>query len=257
MTDTEATNDRFSPITNPGEWLVWLDLDDTLWDFRGNSHESLIELYHHLDLNRFWNSEQEWIEHYHRVNSALWALYAPGEISRDTLRHDRFFIPFVENGMSEDEAERLVPEADRYYLERLGRRDQLVPGAKELIDRLIARGFRLGVLSNGFEEVQYNKLRSSGLDSMIDIVVLSDEIDVNKPDIRLFRHAEERASVSASRCIMIGDNPETDILGALKSGWKAIWYNPDNLPLPDNVRLVSSSNHHALGVVSSLDNIIL
>ncbi|MDE6397384.1 MAG: HAD hydrolase-like protein, partial [Muribaculaceae bacterium] len=190
MTDSACpTQPRLPKIANPAEWVVWLDLDDTLWDFRGNSHESLIELFDHLKLNRFWKSPDEWIEHYHRVNSSLWDQYAKGTITRDTLRHDRFFNPFTEAGMNAEEAERLVPEADRYYLERLGLRGKLVSGAKELVDRLRQRGFRLGILSNGFKEVQYNKLRSSGLDELIDIVVLSDEIDINKPDVRLYRHA--------------------------------------------------------------------
>ena len=252
---TDSAKPMFS-IDDPSEWVVWLDLDDTLWDFHGNSLESLVELYDHLRLDRFWKSPDDWIDHYHRVNSSLWDLYAKGMIKRDTLRHDRFFNPFTEAGMSDEEAEELVPEADRYYLERLGLRGRLVPGAKELIDRLRERRFRIGVLSNGFKEVQYNKLRSSGLDNLIDVVVLSDEIDVNKPDTRLFRHAEKRAGIDSSHCIMIGDNTDTDILGALRSGWRAIWFNPDNKPLPDSL-LSSTLSSGKLSTVRSLDSIVI
>ncbi len=241
-------------IENPSDWVVWLDLDDTLWDFRGNSHESLIELYDHLDLGRFWKTPDDWIDHYHRVNSALWDLYAKGVIKRDVLRHDRFFTPFTEAGMDQDEAEKLVPEADRYYLERLGLRGKLVPGAGALINRLKERGFRLGILSNGFKEVQYNKLRSSGLDNPVDIVVLSDEIDVNKPDPRLFRHAEKRAGIDPSHCILIGDNPETDIAGALRSGWQAIWFNPEHKPVTESVKEFAEKGSAPV-IVSSLDSI--
>ena len=63
------------------DW-VWFDLDDTLYDFRANSHTSLAETYRIASLQRWWPSVDEWRDHYHRINDELWELYAPGLISQ-------------------------------------------------------------------------------------------------------------------------------------------------------------------------------
>ena len=81
----------------------------------------------------------------------------------------------------------------------------------------------IGVLSNGFTSVQHAKLTNTGLAPKIDLLVLSDDIGVNKPDTRIYRHAMERAAdLEPSHHLMIGDNLSTDIRGALDSGWHAI-----------------------------------
>lgn len=236
--------------------MVWLDLDDTLWDFKANSHDSLLEVYDHFKLQRFWPDSELWLDAYHTMNDRLWTDYAAAVIDRDTLRRERFRTPFVEAGMDADEAERITPEVDRYYLTRLGLRGLMVEGAEALVDRLRADGFRLGILSNGFKEVQYNKMKSSGLDDKFDTIVLSDDIEINKPDIRIYRYAEQKAGVGPDRCIMIGDNDSTDIAGALDAGWIAVWYNPAK-KCPGAALSSRLAHQTTLAVVNNLDSIKL
>lgn len=163
---------------------------------------------------------------YENHNHRLWVAYNRAEITRDTLRLNRFLNPLTEAGMAEDEAHRLAPMLDPEYLGLLAQQRQLVPGALALLERLRSVGLRCGVLSNGFKEVQYRKMDVAGLTPYIDVTVLSDDIGVNKPDVRLYRYAMERAGVTdPSRCVMIGDNPATDIEGALCAGWDAILFD--------------------------------
>lgn len=250
-------NQVFNSTRNPEKITVWIDLDDTIWDFKTNSDLSLRALYDHLDLRRFWPDVNDWLDSYHLTNDSLWKLYAAGEVTREELRRSRFVIPFTEAGMDADMAEELHQEADGYYLKDLGRRTKLVDGASELIERLRKRGYKLGILSNGFKEVQYDKLNSSGIADKFDTIVLSDEIDVNKPDIRLFRHAEKRARTTAESSIIIGDNPDTDIAGALNAGWSAIWFNPSEKPHPVSLEDLPDELKRKLSVVKSLSEIKL
>lgn len=203
---------------------VWLDLDDTLIDFHANSRTALKIIYDECHISRFFPSAEAWIETYEKHNHKLWEQYSRQEITQDFLRVDRFFTPLHPSWQgSDEELMTFSHRLDPLYLDRLAEQKALVPGAIDLLDCLRAHEYNIGVLSNGFTSVQYAKLANTGLDSMVDIMVLSDDIGVNKPDIRLYRHAMERVNdTDPSHHLMIGDNPDTDIRGAIDSGWRAI-----------------------------------
>lgn len=208
--------------------VAWVDLDDTLIDFHANSRRALARVYRDYSLDSLWADADSWTECYEKHNRALWALYSQGEITRPYLRMERFTRPLTEAGMPADRAERLSAELDTVYLDYLALEKELVPGAKELLHLLRSRGLTIGVLSNGFKEVQHRKINSAGLTDLIDLTVLSDDIGVNKPDVRLYRHAMECSGEPDPQAhIMIGDNPDTDIAGALAAGWSAILFDPE------------------------------
>lgn len=211
--------------------MAWIDLDDTLIDFRANARAALVALYDSMPrINSLFPTAAEWTEAYERHNLALWSQYNIGDITRDYLRVERFRRPLVEAGMPEGEALSLSPDLDPIYLDLLAGERRLVPGAVSLLERLRAAGITTGVLSNGFKEVQHRKIESAGLGGLIDIVVLSDDIGVNKPDVRLYRHAMERSGYTDPAVnIMVGDNPSTDIAGALAAGWEAVLFDPLHL----------------------------
>lgn len=210
------------------ERIVWFDLDDTLWDFHANSPLALEHVFRHFRLERYWDDIGRWQSDYHKVNDPLWDDLAAGRVTHEQLRFRRFYDTFVNAGMSVDEARTISLEADSFYLDRLGRCTRTVEGAREILMFTRNRGFKTGILSNGFSGVQDNKLKSGGLAELVDFVVLSDHADANKPDRRIFDFACKVADVQASQCIMVGDNGDTDIAGALLAGWPtAIWYNPN------------------------------
>lgn len=211
-------------LSDPAGTMVWFDLDDTLWDMYGNSIICLRELYFSQRLDRWFATPEEWDEVYHRINTELWTQYSRAEISRDFLRTERFARPLRIGGATEEEALAMSVSLDKLYLDTLGRQTALIEGARGLLDDLSAKGYRMGIVSNGFKEVQYNKLRSSDIEKYFDVVVLSDEIGINKPDRRFFDYAVDKASTQHLNNIIIGDNYSTDIQGGLGAGWKAIWF---------------------------------
>lgn len=218
--------------------VVWIDLDDTLWDFKSNSSVALAGLYRDYDLGRWFDSESAWIECYERHNHALWDQYNHALIAKEYLMSERFRRPLAEAGSTMTaEYGRLF---DTEYLDRLAQCTVLIDGAVELLGALRGMGCRIGILSNGFTEVQYRKIRNSGLEPYVDFVVLSDDIGVNKPDVRIFRHAEAVCGSDAAGCIMIGDNPDTDIAGALNAGWQAIYFSR------------KGDQHHAVPTIDTL-----
>lgn len=211
--------------------MVWIDLDDTLIDFKGASRQALRQIYADERLDRFFTSPKAWETSYEKHNYHLWQLYSGAQVDQATLRMERFRLPLTEADVADEIARAMSTRMDPVYLGYLAEASVLLPGAMPLIKSLKGMGLPIGILSNGFTEVQEHKLRVTGLDKVIDIMVLSDEIGINKPNVALFDHAMKRAGQSVpSAQLMIGDNATTDIAGAISAGWNAILYDR-SLPL--------------------------
>ncbi len=207
------------------EW-VWVDLDDTVWDFSANSWDSLGELYYQEGLEPYFSSVDDWREKYLVCNHSLWPLYNEGKITKEYLQLERFRRVLDEAGFPQEQLLEKSKALDPLYLSILGTKTRLVDGAREMLQYLKDKGYRIGMISNGFYEVQYRKMRSSQVDHFFEVVVLSDDLGVNKPDRRIFDHALKKAGATAETSVIVGDNPDTDIAGALAAGWRAVFFNP-------------------------------
>lgn len=213
---------------------VWIDLDDTLIDFHANSRIALRILYDEMNLGRFYACCDDWIAAYEKNNKSLWSRYNRAEITKDFLRIERMraVIAHAWHG-GDDELVNLSWEMDSVYLSRLVEQKTLVEGAPEMLDYLRRRGYNIGVLSNGFSQVQHLKIASAGLTDRIDMVILSDDIGVNKPDRRIYDYAMKQSGCPDFNAhVMIGDNPDTDIAGAVNAGWGAIYFNRGKAEAP-------------------------
>jgi putative hydrolase of the HAD superfamily len=235
---------HINPLTTS---VVWFDLDDTVYDFHANSRRALERLYHTQGLSRFFSSADRWIDTYEHFNTLLWKDYSAALIDQPTLRMDRFRLPLTQMGVDDCTARKMSSAFDPVYLDYLAQETLLIPGAIELIDRVRRAGLLTGILSNGFTEVQHRKIQNSGLAHLFNIIVLSDDIGINKPDVRLFNHAMKLSGIDIpSRHLMIGDNPSTDIAGASAAGWQALLFlrnpgktAPDNMPAVSSLSLIS------------------
>lgn len=205
---------------------IWFDLDDTLYDFKASSLIALHGIYVRYGFERYFRDEKEWIVLYHSHNTRLWELYNKADITQRQLRHDRFYLPLKDAGVPDNENNRLNDALDHDYLELLGATGMLLPGALEAVSHLKKRGYYIGILSNGFKGVQHDKLKSSGLDKYVDLMILSDDININKPDPRIYDYALQQSNCAPDDALMIGDNPATDIAGAINAGWNAILFAP-------------------------------
>lgn len=209
---------------------LFIDLDNTLYDFSDNSREAYCAVYALLGYGRWFDSFEHYFTIYEGYNQQLWALYAEGKITKEHLNAERYAHPLRVAG---------VPDADavgaRFWAEAmqrlpLGRR--LMPYAREALEYLRPL-YRLYILSNGFTELQARKMQSAGIDHYFDGVVLSEDIGVNKPDPAIFEHALRVAGVSKAETLMIGDNFEVDIEGAQQVGIDQVFYNVGRLSLGD------------------------
>ncbi len=209
---------------------LFIDLDDTIWDTLSNGKESLEEVYNNHRLGRFFPTFNEFYTIYFRNNTYLWDLYAHGRISKDELILKRFLNPLKPFGITDKDY--LLSLSDE-FLEYTTRKKGLLPHATEVLEYLRPR-YRMFILSNGFKEIQYKKINGSGLTDYFEGIILSDDAGYTKPHLNLFRYALEAASCDAETSLMIGDNWDTDIVGAANAGIDQVWFNPSRKECKEN-----------------------
>ena len=208
---------------------LFFDLDRTLWDFDRNSREALEEIFVEIAQPRLPEhaSAAEFIPVYEVENEKCWKAYREGQLTKDELRPLRFRNAMNGLGIPDFEGMDALAEAmGTAYVERAPYRTALFDGAVEVCEALKERGHRMFILTNGFEEVQHIKVERSGLEPFFDGVFTSDALGHKKPHPACFRKGLERAGSSAVRALMIGDDMECDVHGALKAGWDAIHFDP-------------------------------
>jgi putative hydrolase of the HAD superfamily len=98
-----------------------------------------------------------------------------------------------------------------------------MPGATALIDRLVASGLRVGIVSNGMEASRRALARGLGLDRRVGTLLSSERAGVRKPDARIFELGAAELEVPADRCWFVGDHPVNDVAGAHAAGMRALW----------------------------------
>ncbi len=117
----------------------------------------------------------------------------------------------------------------------------LLPRVAEGLRALREKGYILGIITNGDVKMQSKKLDVCGLRPYVDIVVISGEEGVAKPDPEIFYRAAARLGVSPADCMFVGDHPEKDVEGARRVGMTSVFmYASGIYPPPDGVRVVHS-----------------
>lgn len=208
---------------------IFIDFDDTLYDTFGNSIIALNKLYEERHWEQFMPPFAEFRDVYFAVNDEVWTKYAHGSIDRDTLIVERFRRPLTEmirrkGGDPSLVTPGLCKEINTRYLDLISQEKGVVEGAPQLLKYLSAKGYRLHICSNGFHEVQYRKLRSSGLEGFFTSVILSDDAGTNKPSREFFDYAIKKTGAARDTTVMIGDHYDTDIAGAEGAGIDTVYF---------------------------------
>lgn len=201
---------------------VFFDLDHTLWDFDKNSALTFDKIFKQhdvgVDLNAF-------LKVYEPVNLQYWKRYRDEEIDKIELRYGRLRDTFDSINFTVEDA--LIHNLSTDYIEHLSSFNHLFEGTLDLLQYLHPK-YQLHIITNGFEEAQLKKMDSSAITSFFKTITNAENAGVKKPNPIIFDYALKIANAHPKESIMIGDNYEADVLGALNVGYDAIFFNYRN-----------------------------
>lgn len=127
---------------------------------------------------------------------------------------------------------------------RFGLKVDMLPDSVDVIKQLKQRGYILGMITNGNSKLQNTKLDTAGIRGLFDVVVVSDDIGIWKPEAGIFEYAMNKVGVTAEQSVYVGDHPVNDIQGALNARMQPVWMNygsfagqaTEGVPSIENIR---------------------
>ncbi|MBN1925009.1 MAG: YjjG family noncanonical pyrimidine nucleotidase [Prolixibacteraceae bacterium] len=207
---------------------LFFDLDNTLYDFDANAFLAMKEAFRQLQITPLLPSFEEYFKVYIRINDALWAQYRDQKLPKEILRGKRHADSLAEFGVS-------IPhspiEIDDLYLHIMTTQTNLFPGTEEVLGELKKRGYKVHIITNGFKEVQHDKLINTGLNKFLTDVYISEEIKSPKPSREIFEYAIKSSNARKKESLMIGDSWESDIIGAKNFGIDQVFFNPKKIEI--------------------------
>ena len=202
---------------------LFFDLDHTIWDFELNSKETLWDLHLKYELEaKGINNFDEFYSIYSVHNHRLWDRYSKGFIKQEELRWKRIYLSLLDYKIA-DEA--LSKEMSVDYLTILPDKKNLFPYTIEILEYLKSKDYSMHLITNGFESVQFKKIKNSNLADYFTQVITSEASNSLKPNKEIFEYALKVSNANVETSIMIGDNEDADIQGAINAGMDSIFVN--------------------------------
>ena len=202
---------------------IYFDLDDTLLNHKKAEQSGLRDIYDRIPALQV-TSVDELLEVYARINRGLWIEYAQGTIDRSTLHRRRFQKSFEALGIDGE----IYEYAGSIYMEYYSTHWEWIKGAKYAFSEL-QKHYKMGVITNGFAETQWMKIRQFEFDKFCSAIIISEEFGSMKPDLAIFNEATQQAGYAPDHILYVGDSLSSDVDGALNAGWNIAWYNPKSL----------------------------
>lgn len=219
---------------------VGFDLDGTLFDHRGSATAGVNAFLRSLDVDPSDEVRELWFA----AEEEEFERWRAGHISFQEQRRRRLLAVLPVLGVVIDESPDGLDVLFEGYLSEYRAAWRPFPDVIGALASLRAQSLRLGILTNGNEEQQLDKLNAIGLDDAVDVICISEKIGAQKPSQVAFEILAQKLDVAPGECLFVGDNPRQDIDGARAAGMKSMLierYREDAEDLPAIIRAAFDS----------------
>ena len=202
---------------------VFLDLDDTIFDFQKGERHSICKTFEQMGIP----TDEAVISRYIEINLDCWRALERGEMTKEQVLVGRFEVLFNELNIPAS-----APMAQRIYEDFLALEYDFIPGAVELLESFRSTGkYNLYTATNGIPEVQKPRIAKSGIAKYFNVIFISEEIGYAKPDKRFFDACFSSIDgFNLAETIIVGDSLTSDIKGGRDAGIKTCLFNPKGKP---------------------------
>ena len=194
---------------------IYFDLDNTLIDRTGAAYDIYCDIV------------SDYLPHYEKhsieFEAAVQRLMIWDEYG--TIEKSHVFSRFCKMYNLD---ENLIQILSNRWADQFGEYARTFSASEETLKEL-AKKYRLGLLTNGYPHMQRKKLEKSGLEKYFEVVIVSGEHGMHKPDVRIFQMACEKMGLRPEEIVFVGDTFAADILGAVQCGMKPVWIHSDRL----------------------------
>lgn len=201
--------------------IVYFDLDHTLLDFEKSEKYALFEILKKFNIK----PKEKYLEIYKPINEKWWKLFSEGKYPKEVIVVERFRDFFAEIGLDSKINSSVASEL---YLEKLSHLAFFFDGAKEFLEKLKKRKQRMAAITNGVEKVQQGRSKALNLHKYFEFILTSEKVGKPKPNPLIFYEASKISGVPIKKSVYIGDNPDSDYLGAKNVGMDFILYDPED-----------------------------
>lgn len=210
-----------------------MDLDNTIIDFNECARHSIMNIF--ADLG--FHYDEHVFETFITENVKIWKRLELGEIDKPYLRANRWNIILGKLGIKYDGT--IIEER---FENGVAKGAYPVEYAYELLEYLYKK-YDIYVVSNGFRFVQESRVKIGKYDKYFKELFLSEDIGIQKPDIRFFDYCYEKIGCPPKEdLILIGDSLSADIKGGNNFEIDTIWFNKNSDPESDTIKATYTVN---------------
>ena len=198
---------------------IIFDLDETLYNYSTPDRYSLYKVGIECVKNHITRTPDEFISHYYNVVSELFAKTDKPYI------YDRFIR--MKNVLERlgHYKEKIARSLADLYWKTFYSQMRIWPDLHPVMEFLKSRGLKIGILTDGLIKWQWKKIKILRIENFIDAFVTAEELGFSKPKKKAFLTVLEKLEVAPNQTIMVGDNLEKDVLGAIRVGINAIYFD--------------------------------
>lgn len=201
--------------------VIIFDADETLFDFKKSEKYALKNTMIEFGIDY---DENYHLKVYKDINTLIWKEFENGLIIQRDLNIEKFKRLLSKLNIKFDEV-----KFAKSYVKHLSCASFLYDDSMALIESL-HKDYRLIIITNGLKDVQDNRIRKSVIGKYFEDVVISDEIEVSKPDPKIFQHALKNINhTDKTKVLMVGDSLTSDIQGGIRFGIDTCWFNSNKI----------------------------